>query len=118
MNGAINGAKERLRRLRRAAGLFALIAVLIIPITVLTGCGTEQPSEQDDGRIRIVTTIFPPYDFSRQLAGDLADVTMLVGPGEEAHTYEPTPQDIIKIQDADIFINKNIYRRIIFFLYN
>ena len=106
MNGAINEAKERLRRLRRAAGLFALIAVLIIPITVLTGCGTEQPSEQDDGRIRIVTTIFPQYDFARAIAGDdtKADITMLLSPGEEIHSYEPTPMDIKKIQNSDLFI--------------
>ena len=106
MNGASNGAKERLRRLRRAAGLFALIAVLIIPITVLTGCGTEQPSEQDDGRIRIVTTIFPPYDFARAIAGDetKADITMLLSPGEEVHSYEPTPMDIKKIQNSNLFI--------------
>ena len=106
MNGALNGAKKRTRRLRRAAGLFALIAVLIIPIAVLTGCGTEQPSEQDDGRIRIVTTIFPPYDFARAIAGDetKADITMLLSPGEEVHSYEPTPMDIKKIQSSNLFI--------------
>ena len=106
MNGALNGAKKRTRRLRRAAGLFALIAVLIIPIAVLTGCGTEQPSEQDDGRIRIVTTIFPPYDFARAIAGDetKADITMLLSPGEEVHSYEPTPMDIKKIQNSNLFI--------------
>ena len=106
MSGAFNRAKERTRRLRKAAGLFALIAVLIIPIAVLTGCGTEQPSEQDDGRIRIVTTIFPPYDFARAIAGDdtKADITMLLSPGEEIHSYEPTPMDIKKIQNSDLFI--------------
>ena len=106
MSGAFNRAKERTRRLRKAAGLFALIAVLIIPITVLTGCGTEQPSEQDDGRIRIVTTIFPPYDFARAIAGDetKADITMLLSPGEEVHSYEPTPMDIKKIQNSNLFI--------------
>ena len=106
MSGAFNRAKERTRRLRKAAGLFALIAVLIIPIAVLTGCGTEQPSEQDDGRIRIVTTIFPPYDFARAIAGDetKADITMLLSPGEEVHSYEPTPMDIKKIQSSNLFI--------------
>ena len=106
MSGAFNRAKKRTRRLRRAAGLFALIAVLIIPIAVLTGCGTEQPSEQDDGRIRIVTTIFPQYDFARAIAGDdtKADITMLLSPGEEIHSYEPTPMDIKKIQNSNLFI--------------
>ena len=106
MSGAFNRTKERTRRLRKAAGLFALIAVLIIPIAVLTGCGTEQPSEQDDGRIRIVTTIFPQYDFARAIAGDdtKADITMLLSPGEEVHSYEPTPMDIKKIQNSNLFI--------------
>ena len=67
------------------------------------GSNSAQTSDLPD-KLSIVTTIFPQYDFSRQIAGNLADITMLIGPGEEAHTYEPTPQDIIKIQNADIFI--------------
>ena len=52
----------------------------------------------------IVATTFAPYDFARQVAGDSADVTMLLSPGEESHTYEPTPGDIMKIQQCDLFI--------------
>jgi zinc transport system substrate-binding protein len=52
----------------------------------------------------VVTTIFPQYDFTRQIVGDKADVTMLLAPGAESHSYEPTPQDIIKIQNSDVFI--------------
>ena len=59
---------------------------------------------QDDGRISVVTTIFPQYDFVRQIAGDSVDLKMLLKPGEETHSYEPTPQDIIAIQNSDIFI--------------
>ena len=51
-----------------------------------------------------MATIFPPYDFARQIAKDKADITMLLPPGSESHSYEPTPQDIIKIQNCDIFI--------------
>ena len=85
-----------------------LLAAAAISST-LCSCGGDTPTYEKDSpdepdKLKIVTTIFPPYDFSRQLAGDLADVTMLLGPGEEAHTYEPTPQDIIKIQESDIFI--------------
>ena len=57
-----------------------------------------------DGRISVVTTIFPPYDFVREIAGDEVDLTMLLKPGEETHSYEPTPQDIIAIQNSDVFI--------------
>lgn len=57
----------------------------------------------DDGRLSIVTTLFPAYDFIRQIAGDKVRVTMLLPPGVESHSYEPTPSDIIEIENADMF---------------
>jgi ABC-type metal ion transport system, periplasmic component/surface adhesin len=54
--------------------------------------------------ISVVTTIFPSYDFARAVAGGLADVTMLIDPGAEVHTFDPTTQDIIKIQNCDVFV--------------
>ncbi|MBQ1546316.1 MAG: zinc ABC transporter substrate-binding protein [Clostridia bacterium] len=92
----------------------AILCASTVISSVLAACGigggsasqnTEAAQSPDTPeKISIVTTIFPPYDFAKQLSGDLADVTMLVGPGEEIHTYEPTPQDILRIQNADIFI--------------
>ena len=55
-------------------------------------------------RLNIVATDFPCYDFARQVAGDRADVTMLLKPGTEAHAYDPTPADILAISDADLFV--------------
>ncbi len=55
-------------------------------------------------RLTIVTTSFAPYDFARQIAGDDAEIIMLLAPGEESHTYEPTPKDIIAIEQCDLFI--------------
>lgn len=52
----------------------------------------------------VVATAFAQYDFARQIAGDRAEVIMLLAPGEESHTYEPTPEDIMKIQQCDVFI--------------
>lgn len=60
--------------------------------------------EGTEDKLKIVTTAFPPYDFARQLAGEEADIQMLLKPGSEAHNYEPTPQDMIAIQECDIFI--------------
>ncbi len=57
-----------------------------------------------ESRLKVVTTIFPQYDFARQIGGDKADVNMLLKPGEEVHSYEPTPQDIKMIQNCDLFI--------------
>ena len=52
----------------------------------------------------VVATTFAPCDFARQIASDCADVTMLLAPGEESHTYEPSPGDIMKIKECDVFI--------------
>lgn len=95
--------------IRRRKGIGILAACGLICGSLLAGCGTgraEDTSEkaQDDGRISVVTTIFPQYDFVRQIAGDSVDLKMLLKPGEETHSYEPTPQDIIAIQNSDIFI--------------
>ena len=69
----------------------------------LAACGREPAGEEDEG-LSVVTTVFAPYDFARTLAGDLGTVTMLLPPGSEAHSYEPTPKDILAIQNADVFI--------------
>lgn len=57
-----------------------------------------------NGKINVVATIFPPYDFVREIAADKVNLTMLLPPGAESHSFEPTPQDIIRVQNADIFI--------------
>ncbi len=57
-----------------------------------------------EGALRIVATDFPCYDFARQVAGDRAEVTMLLKPGTEAHAYDPSPADILSIGDADLFV--------------
>ena len=66
--------------------------------------GASAPGAEENSRLQVVTTIFPQYDFARHIAGDRAHVTMLLKPGEEVHSYEPTPQDIKKIQNCDLFI--------------
>lgn len=79
------------------------ILLLIISVFLLCSCSQNQ-SVNDEKGIKITATIFPQYDFSRQIAGDLASVSMLLPPGAESHTFEPTPKDIIDIQNSDIFI--------------
>ena len=90
-----------------------LSAVLPVLVSVLffAGCGRQQDGTsaqnsaggQDSGKISVVTTIFPPYDFVREIAGNRAELKMLLKPGEESHSYEPTPQDIIAIEACDVF---------------
>ena len=92
---------------------FLLAGSLILGM-MLTGCGMSgQQTEQNGGKeqnkvenekISVVATIFLQYDFVRQIAGDNVELKMLLKPGEETHSYEPTPQDIIAIQNSDLFI--------------
>ena len=90
--------------------LISIIMIALLIITVSAGCQSENQVNSegempDSGeKISVVTTIFPQYDFTRQIAGDMAEVTMLLKPGAESHSFEPTPQDIIKIQNCDVFI--------------
>lgn len=80
---------------------FAILIALSLALS-LAACG-EAP-EADNGGISVVATTFAPYDFARQLVGDTGTVSMLLPPGSESHSYEPTPKDILEIQNADVFI--------------
>ena len=72
---------------------------------LLTACApAEPPLPEEDGRLRIAATIFPAYDFARAAAGDLAEVTLLLPPGAESHSYEPTPADILAVRECDLFV--------------
>jgi len=81
-----------------------LILAVIAAAFFLTGCTKADLSVKKAEGLNITATIFPQYDFASQLAGEKASVTMLLPPGSESHTYEPSPQDIIKIQNSDLFI--------------
>ncbi len=78
-------------------------ALLLGAALLLSGCAAPPP-EAEDGRLRIVTTLFPYYDFARAIAGDRAEVTLLLLPGREAHSFEPTPLDAVTISRADVFV--------------
>ena len=71
---------------------------------LLTACAPAAPAQAEDGRVHIVTTVFPAYDLARAAAGGLADVELLLPPGAESHSYEPTPADILAVQNCDLFI--------------
>lgn len=82
--------------------ILCCILVAVMALSVFSGCNSENTA--DSGKLSVVTTIFPIYDFARQIAGDNAQITMLLSPGTESHVYEPSPKDIVKIQNCDLFI--------------
>ena len=69
------------------------------------GCAPAESSQpEDSSKIRAVATIFPQYDFLRQIGGDHLELTMLLKPGSESHSFEPTPADMIAVSRSDLFV--------------
>ena len=85
--------------MKRIASFFLALALAFS----LTAC-TAPAEKADGGKIQIVATLFPYYDFARAIAQDRADVTLLLSPGREAHSFEPTPLDAVTISEADVFL--------------
>ena len=88
--------------------IITLMLVAVLAVCALSGCGTSKSGEDTkDKKIKIVTTIFPEYDWVMQILGDKADkadVTMLLDKGVDLHSYQPSTADIAKISEADVFI--------------
>lgn len=107
--------KQSNRKLRWLIGLVLCTCLLCLclmvwqpwegGITVVPYTDAMAASEPEkDGSLHIVTMIFPGYDFARQVAGEGAQVTMLIPPGADSHSFEPSPKDVLAIQNADLFI--------------
>ena len=79
---------------------FVLTLALLLS---LCACG-KAPAETESEGLQIVTTVFPAYDFARQIAGERAQVSLLVPPGAEIHSFEPTARDMIRVQNAALFV--------------
>ena len=90
--------------------IFPLFLALTVAVSLLAGCGKKnaaESGESDSDKLRVVATIFPGYDWVRQIMGDraaAADLTMLLDNGVDLHSYQPTTDDIIKVFDCDLFI--------------
>ncbi len=89
--------------------LLAIVTVFTLMISFFTACTDDiEEKEVSSGggkdKIKVVTTIYPQYDFAKKILGDRGDVKMLLKPGAEAHSYEPSPKDIEEIKNADLFI--------------
>nr|WP_326127156.1 metal ABC transporter substrate-binding protein [uncultured Oscillibacter sp.] len=81
-----------------------IIALALLCAALLAGCAPAGREPADPEKLQVVATIFPAYDFARAAAGDLAQVTLLLPPGAESHSYEPTPADILAVRDCDLFV--------------
>lgn len=90
--------------MKKAVAISASLALL------LAACGKGEGSGANgsDARLSVVTTFYPMYEFSKKVAGDLADVVALIPAGTEPHDWEPSAQDMAKVKEADVFVYNGI----------
>ena len=103
-------------RLKKILSLFSIFTVLVL---ILTACGDEggesvadlsesELVENAGEELQVMVTMFAQYDFARQIGGEYINVQRLVAPGVDVHSFDPTPRDIIAINEADLFIYTGI----------
>ena len=88
--------------------VFFHLRLLLLPaLLLLTGCAgsaKETADSTENEKLSAVATIFPQYDFLRAIGGDHLDLHMLLSPGAESHSFEPTPGDMITVSECDLFV--------------
>ncbi len=88
--------------MKQFRSLFLLI-LLCVFLCSIAAC-RQSPSSTSDNRVKIVTTLFIHYDTARAVAGDYADITLLLPPGTESHDFDPTPGNVVDICNANLFL--------------
>lgn len=89
--------------MKKFSKLLTLLMILVMCASCFYGCSSDKKEENSSKKIKVVATIFPVYDFLREIGGDKIDLTMLMTPGAETHSYEPTPKDMKTVSNADFF---------------
>ena len=85
---------------RYILGFVGMLSVFFL----LGACGKPADKGPVERRLKVVTTLFPLYDFAKQVGGKYSDVSLLLPPGVEPHSFEPKPGDVLKLESADLFI--------------
>ena len=84
--------------------MVSVILTVVLTAVFISACKSADSKETMNNKIKVTATIFPEYDFLRQIGGDHIDLKLLLKPGAESHTFEPTPQDIKDIKNSDVFV--------------
>lgn len=88
---------------------YLLISMSLLLVLSIVSCQKKDGGVGEEKRLKIIATLFPLYDFTRNVAGDKADISLLLPPGIEAHSFEPKLGDILRINTADLFIYTGKY---------
>lgn len=81
-----------------------IIIIMCIFTMLISSSSCGRLEKRNPDKLFIVTTLFPQYDFAKNIVGDKGEVKLLLSPGLEAHSYDPTPADIVDINESDLFI--------------
>lgn len=76
------------------------IFVILISLVTLSSCNENT----DNDKLTVVTTIFPIYDIVREIADDTVNINLMIAPGQDIHSYDPSTEDIINVKKSDLFI--------------
>ncbi|MFP3723014.1 metal ABC transporter substrate-binding protein [Niallia circulans] len=91
---------------------FTLVTIMLLAILVIAACGKGENNASNGAnkeKLKIMTTFYPMYEFTKNIAGDKADVNLLIPSNQEPHGWEPTPKDIANVQTSDLFVFNSVY---------
>ncbi len=81
-----------------------VLFIVIILVGSFFACTKRTQESSRMKKLKVITTLFPLYDMAKNIGADKVDVSLLLPPGVEAHSFEPKPSDIVKINEADVFV--------------
>ncbi len=90
--------------MKKIVSVFVTFFVAIFVILFFAINSNTKTIQTDNEKVKVIATLFPQYDFVKQIGKDKVEVTLLLPPGTETHTYDPSPKDIIKINESDLFV--------------
>ncbi|MBQ3548637.1 MAG: zinc ABC transporter substrate-binding protein [Oscillospiraceae bacterium] len=82
-----------------------LVALILSLILALSLCACSQDTQpQDEGKLQVMASCFPYYDFARAIGGEHVEPALLIAAGREVHSFEPTPLDVVRLSESDVFL--------------
>jgi len=94
--------------MKKIIGICTIFFLIFFGFALYITKNKEQPDTSIGQKLKIVTTLYPLYDFTKIIGGEYVDVSLLLPPGVEAHVFEPKPVDIVRMNQADIFIYSGV----------
>jgi zinc transport system substrate-binding protein len=100
-------ANQDIETLKLVGRALAVMMAVCMVMVLLTSCRASEEKVMQNKKLQVATSLFPLYDFARNIGQDRADVFLLLPPGVEAHSFEPRPDDMVRLNRADVFIYTN-----------